>query len=316
MAGVALQHLGLGDPVFEDLRRQFDEVAQHLRARQPLVGHVGQQPVQAMAEFVEQRDHVVVAQQGGLVAHGRREVAHQVRHRQLQTAVGPAPAGTAVVHPGARTLAGAGVEVQVESRHRLAAAPDAVEAHAVVPERCAVFADGHVEQRLDQPEQARQHARFGEIPLEILFAEGIARLPELFGGASAIPGLKVGQAQLPRSELAQFGHFTIGVGPRAVRQFAHEGQHFAGRACHLGHQGQVRIGVVAKQRALLALQTLHQFGRRVDGVIGVGFDVEVPGQTGEGLREDGAGHQHRGFHRSSLQPVSYTHLTLPTSDLV
>ena len=70
MQRVPLQHLGLERPVLEDLRRQLDEVAQHLGAGQPLVGDLRQQPVQAVAELVEQRAHVVGRQQRRLA--GRR----------------------------------------------------------------------------------------------------------------------------------------------------------------------------------------------------------------------------------------------------
>ena len=59
VTGVAAQHLGLGDPVFEDLRGQLDEIAQHLGARQALVAHARQQAMQTMAELMEKRSRVV-----------------------------------------------------------------------------------------------------------------------------------------------------------------------------------------------------------------------------------------------------------------
>jgi hypothetical protein len=66
MQRVALQHLGLERPVLEQLRRQLDEVLQHVRAGQALVGHLRQEAVQTVAELVEQRAHVVGGQQRGL----------------------------------------------------------------------------------------------------------------------------------------------------------------------------------------------------------------------------------------------------------
>jgi peptide/nickel transport system substrate-binding protein len=48
-SGWVLEHLRLQGPMFEQLGRQFDEVAQHLRARQRGVGDVGQQAMQPVA---------------------------------------------------------------------------------------------------------------------------------------------------------------------------------------------------------------------------------------------------------------------------
>jgi hypothetical protein len=45
----------------------------------------------------------------------------------------------------------------------------------------------------------------------------------------------------------------------------------------------------------LALQALDQLRLGPDGVVGVGFDLEVLCQSGEGFREDGAGNQDVGF---------------------
>ena len=70
--------------------------------------HLGQHVVQAMAELVEQGDHVVVGQQRGLPSR-LGEIAHQVRHGRLQPAgVGRSQRARIVVHPGATALAGGG----------------------------------------------------------------------------------------------------------------------------------------------------------------------------------------------------------------
>ena len=139
-------------------------------------------------------------------------------HTRCATGVCSAPSGRRqraahVVHPGAGALAGAGVQVQVELADQLrplAAALDAEEAHAVVPDRRAVGADAHVEQRLDHAEQALQHARLGEVLLDLLLAEGVARLLQLLGGEGHVPGLQVGQAELARGEFAQLGQVALG----------------------------------------------------------------------------------------------------------
>ena len=57
------QHLRLLLPVLVELRGQFDEIGEHAGAGQRRIGHVGQHPVQGVAEFVEQRARVVRRQQ-------------------------------------------------------------------------------------------------------------------------------------------------------------------------------------------------------------------------------------------------------------
>ncbi len=50
-------------PVLEKLRRQFDEIARHRRARNRRIGHVREQPVQPVAELMKQRARIVERQQ-------------------------------------------------------------------------------------------------------------------------------------------------------------------------------------------------------------------------------------------------------------
>jgi len=262
MAAQSLQHIPLPAEVLHELAWQLDRVAFHTRdAGNRQLLDLRQHVVQAVAELVEQRDDVVVAQQRRLAVQRWREVAHQVRHRKLQRAVGSAPAGAAFVHPGAGTLARSRVEVEVERGHGFAAAPDAVVAHAVVPDRRDFFADGDAEQRLDELEQAAQHMRLGEVLPDLLAAEGIARLLELLAGVGAVPDLQVGQAELARGEFAQLGQFALGKRPCAARQVAHEAQHLVGRARHLGHQCQVGVGGMCEQGALL-LPQFEQFAHQ------------------------------------------------------
>ena len=52
--------------MLEDLRRELDEVAAHGGAGLRGIAHAAQQPMQPVAEFVEQRLGVVEAQQGRL----------------------------------------------------------------------------------------------------------------------------------------------------------------------------------------------------------------------------------------------------------
>ena len=64
MAREALAALrGSLQPMFEELRRQFDEIARHIGAGQARDTHLRQQAVQGMAEFVEQGARVVEGEQ-------------------------------------------------------------------------------------------------------------------------------------------------------------------------------------------------------------------------------------------------------------
>ena len=66
MAGETLQHRGLFQPMFVELRRQFDEIARHIGAGQARIAHLAEQAVQGMAEFMEQGHGIVEGQQAGI----------------------------------------------------------------------------------------------------------------------------------------------------------------------------------------------------------------------------------------------------------
>ena len=254
--GHLLQHVPFPAEVLHELAGQLHGVPFHAAdAGDVALIDLREQMVQAVAELVEHGDDVVVGEQGGLVALGRSEVAHQMRHRRLQGAgVGPAPAGAHVVHPGAAALAVARRRVEVELADELAAALDAEEAHVRVPGGGMVLADGHFEQALDQFKQPLQHARRGEVLLELLFAEGIARFLEPLADEGPVPGLRVAQVQVLGRERAHFGEVALGIRAGAPREVAQETHHLLGRLRHLGHQRQGRVVRVAEQPGLLLTQ--------------------------------------------------------------
>ena len=208
-----------------------------------------------MAEFVEQRDHVVVRQQRRLAINAFGKIADQVRHRLLQrTGIGAQPACAHVVHPGAAPLARARGLVEVELAQQLAAALNAVKRHGGVPRRCRVRADGHVEQGFDDLEQARQHLGCGEVLLDLLFAEGVTRFLELFGDVGPVPGLRVADAQVLGGKSARVLHIALGIGACAACQVAQEGDDLGGRLRHLRHQGHFGEAGVAQQPCLFLAQ--------------------------------------------------------------
>src|SRR5712691_7188838 len=63
MPGVSAQRFRYRQPVLEDLRGELDKVAAHRGARLREIAHPGQEPVQPMAELVEERLRIVEAQQ-------------------------------------------------------------------------------------------------------------------------------------------------------------------------------------------------------------------------------------------------------------
>ena len=70
---------------------------------------------------------------------------------------------------------------------------DAEKAHRLMPHGGRVRRDAHVKEFFDQTEQAFEHGRLGEVLLDLLVAEGIARFFELFAHEGDVPGLQVGQ---------------------------------------------------------------------------------------------------------------------------
>ena len=72
----APQHVRLLEPMLVELRRQFDEIGIDAGARDHRIGHVRQDAVQRVAEFVEQRARVVEGQQRGFAVGALGEIHH------------------------------------------------------------------------------------------------------------------------------------------------------------------------------------------------------------------------------------------------
>ena len=266
MARQLLDDFPLPAEVLHELAGQLDGVPFDARdAGHAQFRHAGQQVVQAVAAFVEQRRDVVVREQRRLAFRALGEVAHQVRHGDLLSAgarqVGPRPAAAHLVHPGARALAIAGVQVQVDLADQPAVTAQLAELHRLVPDRGLGRHQLHAEQAVDDAEQAVQHARQGQVLPHFLVGEGVARLLQLLGDEGGVPGLQVVHAQRGLGEVAQLVQVALGVGAGAGGQVAQEGQHLGRRAGHLGHQrglGEVRE---AQQPGLFLAQHqqfLHQ----------------------------------------------------------
>jgi hypothetical protein len=86
VGGHVLHHVPFPAEVFHELGGQFHRVPFHaVDARHAQVLDLGEQVVQAVAEFVEQGDDVVVGEQGRFAADGAGEVAVEVGDRGLDT---------------------------------------------------------------------------------------------------------------------------------------------------------------------------------------------------------------------------------------
>ena len=182
--------------------------------------------VQAVAAFVEQGDHIVMAEQGRLATHAIGKVAHQMGDGRLQLAVVWAqPTGAHIVHPGATAFARTRTRVEVKLANQLASAFDAVKAHAGVPSGRGVGTDADFEQGLHNFEQAGQYLGGGEVGFDVLVAEGVARFFELFADVGPVPGLRVFQFQMLGSEGAHFGHIALSTGAGALGQVAQKRHH-------------------------------------------------------------------------------------------
>ena len=235
--------------VFHELAGQFHGVPLHAAdAGHIVLVHLRQHVVQAVAGLVEQGDDVVVREQRGLAADTFGEVADQVCHRRLQAAViGAHPTRTHIIHPGATALALAGGRIQVELADQHAIALQPVELHAVVPDGSVVAPDAHIEQALDNLEQAGQHLGRREVLLHFLLAEGVARFLEFFADIGPVPGLRIGHAQLCCGKFTQVGHVFLGVRTGLDGQVAQKADDFIRAVCHLGHQRHLGKGAIAQQ---------------------------------------------------------------------
>ena len=109
------QNLGPEHPHLVDLAGELDEVAVGVRARELRVGHAGEQPVQRVAELVEERVDLVVGEQGRL-ARGR--LGHVEVVGDDHGVVEQGRLRDEGVHPRAAALRVAGVEVERVEAHR------------------------------------------------------------------------------------------------------------------------------------------------------------------------------------------------------
>jgi hypothetical protein len=102
VAGVFFQDFRYGQPVFVELRGQFDEIARDRSAGHGRPGDFGQHAVQRMAEFVKQRACLVERQKRRLASRRFGEI-HYIEDNRRR-ALAKRPARLQPAHPGTGPL--------------------------------------------------------------------------------------------------------------------------------------------------------------------------------------------------------------------
>ena len=235
--GHRLEHVPFPAEIFHELRGQLDGVPfDALDSRNERNVDLRQQLMQAVAEFVEQRDHFVMRECRRLGAGRWRQVARHVSDGMLNGAVEPPPIDR-IVHPRAALLAGPRVEIEIELADELPVSVVHVEeANARMPDRRARRLNRHRVDRFDDAEQSLQHLILGKIRPHLLLGERIPRRFEFFGGIGEIPRCDVVDSDFVAREHGELRVIALGVRLRAPAEIAQERQHFVRRLRHLRHQ--------------------------------------------------------------------------------
>ena len=277
MQGKFAEHLGRGQPVFEQLRGEFHVVAYHAGTREGGVRNVARQPMQGVAELVKQRGGVGPGNEyglAGLALHEVRVVRHDGRHgltvHALLVAVG--------IHPGPRVFAGAGVRVEVPEAHLLAGGFVVHLPHLHIRMVHGYIGHGHegeIEQLAGYPEHSLAHLIELQILFHLVLVEVVAGLAHLLGVVAVVPGLKfeVGGSTLLFGQGQHVGHFLVHAGHGGFPHLLHQLHSGFGRFGHGVVEAQVGVSGVAQQLGALGPQ-LQNLGN--DGVVVVCAAVVAP----------------------------------------
>ena len=276
---MALQHFRFFQPVLEQLRRQLDEVAQHVRARHALVSDVGQQAVQTVAEFVEQRACIIKTQQRRLTRRAAREVVVVDDDGQRARVARLLAKRT---HPRATALARAReVVVQEHTHHGTPRVTHFIDFHVgVIRLHIGHQDEAQTEQAIRAIEYRVDHALEREVGFDHRLVDVIARLAHLLGVEAPVPGfdrqrLAMRQRQR-RKRFALFLGARLGRPPHLLQQLGHG-------LLGLGHRvGECIVGErrVAVQTRLLIAQAQDLARHRPVVVLAVMLAACRPGAPG------------------------------------
>ena len=284
VARVGLQHRRLGQPVFKQLRRQLDKVAQHRRARQPLVGDVGQHAVQAVAELMEQRARIFQRQKRRRPRCTLSEVVVVQHHGDGVAAAGFVAALLAQrAHPGTAAL-GRPREVVLheDGKQRAGRVAHLVGLHVGVVDRQVIAGrEAQSEKPLRTIERGLHHVRQREVGLDLRVVERITLLAHLFGPEAPIPGfdgLRCGACFA--LDLLQLLPFAVHRHQRARPDIVEQLVHRRARAGHGVGEGKVGVAGMAVQRGLFAAQHQDGAGHRPVVVLAGLLATPDPGAPG------------------------------------
>ena len=132
---------------------------------------------------------------------------------------------------------------------------NAVELHCGVPYGRYVALDAHFKQVFNYFEQTGQHAWGGEILLNLLLAEGVARFLKFFTDVRPIPRLGVGNAQVFSCKGAQVCQVLCGIGFGFGCQISQKLHHLFGRIGHFGHHRDLAEVGIPQQLCLFLAQS-------------------------------------------------------------
>ena len=214
-----------------ELRRQLDEIARHRGAGEQRIGHVRQQAVQRVAEFVEQRARVVERQQRRLARRRLGEIA-DVEDDRADVA-GKLFLVAQRGHPGAAVL-GAAREIIADEQADMAAGRVLhLEGAGVgVIERHADGREAQAEQPARGLEGGLDHLVELEVRLDLGFVQIVARLAQLLGVVAPVPRRQREIAALLRDHRLQRVALGRGLGARAAPDLVEQ---LARRLRGLGH---------------------------------------------------------------------------------
>src|SRR3954462_2134093 len=122
MASHILQDIPFPAEIFHELARQFDGIPFHaVNAGNAKHIDLGQQMMQAMSELVEQCDDFVMREESRLCTQGCREIAIQVRDRDLYAGM-YAPACYCIIHPSSTALGRPRINIEIKLPYQRSAA--------------------------------------------------------------------------------------------------------------------------------------------------------------------------------------------------
>ena len=213
-----------------------------------------------VAEFVEQRHHLVEFEQGRELAGGRREISHDRRRGQLVGAVfqfAPVPdaeAGRVLVFALAREK----VEIEIGG-HGAVRVLHLVSAHVLVPDRQLRRHEARAEHLAEHPEHPVHHGLQREILLYLFMVDGVLALFEQVVIIAGLPGIQrlvaVPFQFEPQPQLLAPLLLELGLGP------LQEGEHVGAVLGHPVVQDVIGERSEAQQFGDLAAQgdrVLHQ----------------------------------------------------------